>query len=76
MVLFIADGLRFSMVDDHIAPTMAAIARNGVSLRNGHALFPTFTMANASGPATCLVTQGRFPTRFIRDSRCRAPAAA
>jgi predicted AlkP superfamily pyrophosphatase or phosphodiesterase len=52
VVLFIADGLRFSMVDDHIAPTMAAIARNGVSLRNGHALFPTFTMANASGMAT------------------------
>jgi predicted AlkP superfamily pyrophosphatase or phosphodiesterase len=52
MVLFIADGLRLSMVDDHIAPTMAAIARNGVSLRNGHALFPTFTMANASGMAT------------------------
>jgi predicted AlkP superfamily pyrophosphatase or phosphodiesterase len=52
VVLYIADGLRFSMVDDHIAPTMAAIARNGVSLRNGHALFPTFTMANASGMAT------------------------
>jgi predicted AlkP superfamily pyrophosphatase or phosphodiesterase len=52
VVLFIADGLRFSMVDDHIAPTMAAIARDAVSLRNGHALFPTFTMANASGMAT------------------------
>jgi predicted AlkP superfamily pyrophosphatase or phosphodiesterase len=52
VVLYIADGLRFSMVDDHIAPTIAAIARNGVSLRNGHALFPTFTMANASGMAT------------------------
>src|SRR5262249_3035426 len=46
VVLFIADGLRFRMVDDHVAPTMAAIARDGVSLRNGHALFPTFTMAN------------------------------
>jgi len=52
VVLFIADGLRFRMVDDHVAPTMAAIARDGVSLRNGHALFPTFTMANASGMAT------------------------
>ena len=31
---------------------MAAIARDGVSLRNGHALFPTFTTANASGMAT------------------------
>jgi hypothetical protein len=40
------------MVDDNSAPTMAAMAREGVSLRNGHALFPTFTMANASGMAT------------------------
>ena len=52
MVLFIADGLRSRMVDDSTAPTMAAIARDGVSLRNSHALFPTFTTANASGMAT------------------------
>ncbi len=52
MVLFVADGLRFRMVDDRTAPTMAAIAREGVSLRNSHALFPTFTTANASGMAT------------------------
>jgi Type I phosphodiesterase / nucleotide pyrophosphatase len=52
VVLFIADGLRFRMVDDNAAPTMAAMARQGVSLRNSHALFPTFTMANASGMAT------------------------
>jgi hypothetical protein len=52
IVLFIADGLRFRMVDDSTAPTMAAIAREGVSLRNSHALFPTFTTANASGMAT------------------------
>jgi predicted AlkP superfamily pyrophosphatase or phosphodiesterase len=52
VVLFIADGLRARVVDDNTAPTMAAIARDGVNLRNGHALFPTFTMANASGMAT------------------------
>jgi hypothetical protein len=52
VVLFIADGLRFRMVDDTTAPTMASIAREGVSLRNSHALFPTFTTANASGMAT------------------------
>jgi hypothetical protein len=52
VVLFVADGLRARMVDDTTAPTMAAIARDGVSLRNGHALFPTFTTANASGMAT------------------------
>ena len=52
IVLFIADGLRFRTVDDSTAPTMAAIAREGVNLRNGHALFPTFTTANASAMAT------------------------
>src|SRR5215469_9633701 len=52
IVLFVADGLRFRMVDDRTAPTMAAIAREGVSLRNSHALFPTFTTANAAGLAT------------------------
>ncbi len=52
VVLFVADGLRFRMVDDSTAPTMAALARDGVSLRNSHALFPTFTTANASGMAT------------------------
>ena len=52
VVLFVADGLRFCMVDDETAPTMAAIAREGVSLRNSHALFPTLTTANASAMAT------------------------
>jgi hypothetical protein len=52
VVLFIADGLRSRMVDHTTAPTMAAIAREGVDLRNSHALFPTFTTANASGMAT------------------------
>ncbi len=52
IVLFVADGLRSRMVDDTTAPTMAAIARDGVSLRNSHSLFPTFTTANASGLAT------------------------
>ena len=52
VVLFISDGLRFRMVDDSTAPTMASIARQGVSLRNSHSLFPTFTTANASGMAT------------------------
>jgi Type I phosphodiesterase / nucleotide pyrophosphatase len=52
VVLFVADGLRSRMVDDSTAPTMAAIAREGVSLRNSHALFPSFTTANASAMAT------------------------
>ena len=52
IVLFVADGLRARMVDDQTAPVMAALARNGVTLRNGHSLFPTFTTANASAMAT------------------------
>jgi predicted AlkP superfamily pyrophosphatase or phosphodiesterase len=52
VVLFVADGLRYRMVDDITAPTMAAMAREGVDLHNSHALFPTFTTANASGMAT------------------------
>ncbi len=52
VVLYVADGLRFRSVDDSTAPTMAAIAREGVSLRNSHSLFPTFTTANASAMAT------------------------
>jgi hypothetical protein len=52
VVLFVADGLRFRMVDDNTAPNMAAMLRDGVSLRDSHALFPTFTTANASGMAT------------------------
>ena len=52
VLLFVADGLRSRMVDDTTAPTMAALARDGVSLRNGHSLFPTFTTANASAMAT------------------------
>jgi hypothetical protein len=52
VVLFVADGLRSRMVDEATAPTMAAMACEGVYLRNSHALFPTFTMANASAMAT------------------------
>src|SRR5580700_1803540 len=52
VVLFVADGLRSRMVDEASAPAMAAMAREGVYLRNGHALFPTFTTANASAMAT------------------------
>jgi hypothetical protein len=52
VVLFVADGLRARVVDDTTAPAMAALAREGVSLRNSHSLFPTFTTANASAMAT------------------------
>jgi hypothetical protein len=52
VVIFVADGLRARSVNDASAPHMAALAREGVALINGHSLFPTFTTANASAIAT------------------------
>ncbi len=52
VVIFVADGLRARAVNDQTAPNMAALAREGVTLDNGHSIFPTFTTANASAMAT------------------------
>src|SRR5579872_3276341 len=52
LILFVPDGLRALKVTPETAPTMAAIRDKGVNLRNSHALFPTFTTANASAMAT------------------------
>jgi Type I phosphodiesterase / nucleotide pyrophosphatase len=52
LILFVPDGLRALKVTPETAPTMAALRDKGVNFRNSHSLFPTFTMANASGMAT------------------------
>ncbi|MBV8751662.1 MAG: alkaline phosphatase family protein [Hyphomicrobiales bacterium] len=52
LVLFVPDGLRALLVTPESAPTMAAVRDEGVNFRNPHSLFPTFTMANASGLST------------------------
>jgi hypothetical protein len=52
VIIFVADGLRARAVNDATAPNMAALAREGVTLVNTHALFPTLTMVNASAIAT------------------------
>src|SRR4029079_19571106 len=52
VVLFVADGLRANMVNDQTAPNMAKLAREGVRFINSHAMFPTFTMTNASAFVT------------------------
>jgi predicted AlkP superfamily pyrophosphatase or phosphodiesterase len=52
VLLFVADGLRAGMVSDRNTPNMAALIARGVRFTNTHALFPTFTTANASGMAT------------------------
>src|SRR5215469_4816218 len=52
VILFVPDGLRALAVTPQTAPTMAAVRDQGVNFANPHSLFPTFTMANASGMAT------------------------
>jgi hypothetical protein len=52
LVLFVPDGLRALKVTPETAPTMAAIRDKGINFTNSHSLFPTFTLANASGMAT------------------------
>jgi hypothetical protein len=52
LILFIPDGLRALKVTPETAPAMADIRDKGVNFKNPHSLFPTFTMANASGMAT------------------------
>jgi arylsulfatase A-like enzyme len=52
VVLFVPDGLRALMVTPATAPAMAALRDGGVSFKNSHALFPTFTTPNASAMAT------------------------
>jgi Type I phosphodiesterase / nucleotide pyrophosphatase len=52
LILFVPDGLRALSVTPQSAPTMAAVRDQGVNFANPHSLFPTFTMANASGMST------------------------
>jgi Type I phosphodiesterase / nucleotide pyrophosphatase len=52
VILFVPDGLRAATVSPMTAPTMAAVRDRGVSFYASHALFPTFTTANASAFAT------------------------
>ena len=52
LILFVPDGLRALSVTPQTAPSMAAVRDKGVNFANPHSLFPTFTMANASGLST------------------------
>jgi len=52
LILFVPDGLRPLSVTPETAPALAALRDKGVNFTNPHSLFPTFTMANASGMAT------------------------
>jgi len=52
VVIFVADGLRYTSVTSETAPTMAKLRRQGVDFSNSHAVYPTVTTANASAIAT------------------------
>ena len=52
VLLFVADGLRPGVVNEKTAPTIASLSARGVRFANSHALFPTFTTANAASLAT------------------------
>jgi arylsulfatase A-like enzyme len=83
VILFVPDGLRAGIVRQETAPAMNALASRGVLFHNSHALFPTFTMPNASAMATGhklgdtgvfsntlwvgTTLPGRSPTPFIED---------
>jgi len=52
VILFVPDGLRGAIVDAGTAPEMDRLQRAGVRFPKSHAIFPTFTTANASSMAT------------------------
>ena len=52
IVIFVADGLRYGIVNADTAPAFFAVKREGVDFRNSHSLYPTVTTANASVIAT------------------------
>jgi hypothetical protein len=52
VILFVADGLRHGIVTAQNAPTLHRLMHEGVAFANSHAIFPTFTTANASALAT------------------------
>jgi hypothetical protein len=52
VVLFVADGLRPGLVGEQTTPALAVLLKKGVHFTNTHAMFPTFTMANAASMAT------------------------
>jgi arylsulfatase A-like enzyme len=52
VIIFVADGLRYSSVTADIAPTFLAVRKTGVDFSNSHSIYPTVTTANASAIAT------------------------
>src|SRR5579883_1928486 len=51
-IIFVADGLRPSSVNETDTPTLYYVGKIGVRFTNSHSLFPTLTTANGSAIAT------------------------
>lgn len=56
IIIFVADGLRYTSVTPDTAPTMAKLRKEGVDFTNSHSTYPTLTTVNAAVIAT-----GHFP---------------
>jgi arylsulfatase A-like enzyme len=52
VIIFVADGLRHGSVNATDTPALWKVRTEGVHFENSHAVFPTFTTANASAIAT------------------------
>ncbi|ESQ82198.1 hypothetical protein AEAC466_18855 [Asticcacaulis sp. AC466] len=52
IVIFVADGLRYGIVNPETAPTLATLKTQGVDFQNSHSVYPTVTTVNASVIAT------------------------
>jgi len=52
VIIFVVDGLRPGSLNIVDSPNLLALRNQGVNFANSHAMFPTFTTANASAMAT------------------------
>jgi hypothetical protein len=52
VVIFVADGLRYSAVNAEVSPALFDVQQQGVDFSNSHSLYPTVTTPNASAIAT------------------------
>ncbi|GAA0537878.1 arylsulfatase A-like enzyme [Rhizomicrobium palustre] len=52
VVIFVADGLRYTSVTPETAPTMYKLRKDGVDFANSHSTYPTLTTVNAAVIAT------------------------
>ncbi|HWA63378.1 MAG TPA: alkaline phosphatase family protein [Caulobacteraceae bacterium] len=78
VVIFVADGLRYGIVDDTTAPELMAVRREGVDFAESHALYPTVTTPNASAIATghYLGDTGDFSNQLYFPGGLPAPVSA